>query len=345
MFKQMLKDLLLSFGPSGREDPVAACVERYAAPYADDIRRDALGNLIVHRSGTSGKRIMLSAHMDQIGLIVVDIDENGFLRVAPVGGLSPIIAAAREVVFANGVHGVTALEPKSKNTAAATMQELFVDIGACDREHAEASVNVGDMCVFAGSFADLGDRICCAAMDNRIACAVLIEVLRRMRTDHEVYAVFTAQEEVGLRGAAPAAYGISPDLNINLDTTIAADTPECAKLNMQLGKGAAIKAMDASVIVPAPVRRFLIEVAEKNGIAYQHEVLRAGGTDTGAIQRVRDGIPAGCVSIPTRYIHTPVEMIDLSDAENAVRLVCAALAEETLPLTPGTRTSPLTREK
>ena len=132
MFKQMLKDLLLSYGPSGREDTVAACIERYAAPHADAIRRDALGNLIVHRKGQSGRRVMLSAHMDQIGLVVVDIDETGFLRVAPVGGVAPATAAAREVVFANGVRGVTGWETKTKTAATATMQELFVDIGASD---------------------------------------------------------------------------------------------------------------------------------------------------------------------------------------------------------------------
>ena len=125
--------------------------------------------------------------------------------------------------------------------------------------------------------------------------------------------------------------------NLNLDTTLTADTPECAKLNMALGKGPSIKAMDASVIVPDAVRRFLVDVAKQNGIPYQHEVLRAGGTDTGAIQRVRDGVLAGCISIPTRYIHTPVETIALSDAENAVRLICAALAEDALPAAPGTR--------
>lgn len=337
MFKQMLQDLLLTYGPSGREDAIAACIERYAAPYCDDIHTDALGNLIAHKAGKSGKRVMLSAHMDQIGLVVVDIDENGFLRIAPVGGVSPAIAAARQVVFANGVRGVTGWETKSKTAATAAMPELFVDIGAADRESAEARVSVGDMCVFVGDFIDMGDRVACAAMDNRIACAVLVEVLRRMQTDHEVYAVFTVQEEVGLRGAAPAAYAIEPDLNINLDTTLTGDTPECGKLNMMLGKGAAIKAMDSSVIVPAAVRRFLTDVAEKHHIAYQHEVLRAGGTDTGAIQRVRDGVLAGCISIPTRYIHTPVETIALSDAENAVRLVCAALEENALPAAPGTK--------
>lgn len=337
MFKQMLRDLLLTYGPSGREDAIAACIERYAAPHADQIRRDALGNLIVRRAGTSGRRVMLSAHMDQIGLVVVDIDETGFLRVAPVGGIQAAVAAARQVEFANGVQGVTGWETKTKTPATATIPELFVDIGAIDRESAEAHVNIGDMCVFRGAFIDMGARIACAAMDNRIACAVLLETLARMQTRHEVYAVFTVQEEVGLRGAAPAAYAIEPDLNLNIDTTPAADTPECAKLNMALGKGPTIKAMDASVIVPAAVRRFLMDAAERNGIPYQHEVLRAGGTDTGAIQRVRDGVLAGCVSIPTRYIHTPVETVALSDVENAVRLLCAALAEDELPAAPDVR--------
>ena len=145
MFKQMLRDLLLTYGPSGREDAIAACIERYAAPHADQIRRDALGNLIVRRAGTSGRRVMLSAHMDQIGLVVVDIDETGFLRVAPVGGIQAAVAAARQVEFANGVQGVTGWETKTKTPATATIPELFVDIGAIDRESAEAHVNIGDM--------------------------------------------------------------------------------------------------------------------------------------------------------------------------------------------------------
>ena len=337
MLKPMLKDLLLTYGPSGREDTIAACIERYAAPYCDSVTRDALGNLICMRHGTSGKKIMFSAHMDQIGLVVTDADDNGFLRVSPVGGVNPLVAAARHVVFQNGVNGMTGWETRHKKFPELTMADLFVDIGAADRESALESVDIGDMCTFAPDFNDMGDHISCGAMDNRIACAILVEMLRRMQTDHEVYAVFTVQEEVGCRGAAPAAYQIEPDLVINLDTTIAADTPEAMHLNMKLGGGVCIKAMDASCIVPPYIRRFLQNVADRNGIQTQLEVLHAGGTDTGVIQRVRDGIPSGCLSIATRYIHTPVETIALSDVENAIRLCCAVLEEDVLPVPAGLR--------
>lgn len=337
MFKQMLKDILLAYGPSGREDTVADVISRYVAPHCDEIRRDTLGNLIAFKKGTSGKKIMLSAHMDQIGLIVVDIDDNGFLRVSNVGGVNPAVAGARKVVFENGTEGVTGWETKDKSLGTAKMADLFVDIGATDRAGVEAKVSVGDMCVFKGDFTDMGERVSCGAMDNRVACAVLVEAMTRMMSDHDVYAVFTVQEEVGLRGAGAAAYAIKPDLNINIDTTLTGDTPECPALNMALGKGVTVKSMDSSVIVPPAVRRFLIDAAEKNGITWQNEVLRAGGTDTGAIQRTRDGILAGCISIPTRYIHTPVETVALSDTENAVRLLCAACAEEELPVRPGVR--------
>lgn len=334
----MIKNILGAYGPSGREDKAAEAIKQYVAPYADEVYRDTMGNLIAHKRGTSGKKIMLSAHMDQIGFIVIAIDEKGFLRVARVGGVNPIIATAREVVFENGVKGVTYFENTAKHGVnEATFNELYIDIGCASREEAEKKVAIGDMAVYVTNYVELGERAACGAMDDRICCAIVAEAMKEMKSEHDVYAVFTVQEEVGLRGAAPAAYAVEPDLNINVDTTVAADTPECARLNMALGNGPAIKAMDSSVIVPSSVRRFLVDVAERSGIPYQHEVLRSGGTDTGAVQRVRDGVLAGCLSIPTRYIHTPVETVALSDVENTVRLLCAALAEDELPAAPGLR--------
>jgi len=330
MFKQMLKDVLLAYGPSGREETAAQVIRGYVAPWCDDMYTDALGNLIAYKKGTSGKKIMLSAHMDQIGLIVTDIDDDGFLRVANVGGVNPLITVARDVVFENGTRGVTYFETEKKFTEA-TMMDLFIDIGAKTRAEADEKVQIGDMAVYKTDFVEMGNRFACGALDDRLCCAIIMEALRTMNTTHDIYAVFTTQEEVGLRGATPAAYAIAPDFNINLDVTGQGDTPKCTRMSMKLGKGPAIKAMDLSVIVPMCVRRFMEECAKANAIPYQTEVLRFGGTDTAAVQRSRGGVLAGCVSVATRYIHSPVETADMDDVMNAVKLVNAMVAREDLP--------------
>lgn len=329
--KDMLKSILAAYGPSGREQTVSDVIRGYVEPFADEVYNDALGNLIAVKKGTTGKKVMLSAHMDQIGLIVVDIDEKGFLRVSNVGGVNPVISAAREVRFENGTRGVTYFETEKHGVKDTTMPELFVDIGATSREEAEAKVQIGDVAVYATNFVEMGNRISSGALDDRIACAAVVEAFRTMQNVHDVYAVFTVQEEVGLRGAGAAAYAIEPDLNISLDVTGTGDTPKCSRMSVKLGAGAAVKVMDSSVIVPPVVRAFLEKAAEENNIRVQPEVLRGGGTDTGAVQRTRSGVLSGCISIPTRYIHSPVETADLADYAAAVQLVCAAVAKKELP--------------
>ncbi|MBQ9832467.1 MAG: M20/M25/M40 family metallo-hydrolase [Clostridia bacterium] len=327
--RDMLKNVLETYGPSGHEQRISEVIKGYLNGCCDEIYNDTLGNLIAHKKGTSGKKVMLSAHMDQIGLIAVDIDENGFIRVSNVGGVNPTITIARDVVFENGTKGVVHFETEKKKAGEATLAELFVDIGASSKSEAEKCVNIGDMAVYAAHYTDMGNRISCGAMDNRICCALLITIMQNLKTEHDVYAVFTVQEEVGLRGAGAAAYAIDPDLNINLDVTTCGDMPKAAPMSTGLGRGAAIKVMDSSVIVPECVRRFLVDTAEEKGITYQMEVLRGGGTDTAAVQKTKSGILAGCVSVPTRYIHSPVETIDMRDAENAVALFLAALEKKT----------------
>lgn len=331
--KEMIRDILQAYGPSGREEKVSAVIAEYVKPYVDEVYNDVLGNLIAVKKGTSGKKIMLSAHMDQIGLIVVDVDEKGFLRVSNVGGINPPLSVAREIVFENGVKGVTYFETPATRDAStvATMMTMFVDIGCNTREEALEKVQVGDVGVFVTNVVELGDRLSSGAQDNRICCATIVQALKEMRSPHDIYAVFTVQEEVGLRGAGPAAYGITPDFNINLDVTLTGDTPKLPPMSVSLGQGPAIKMMDSSVIIPVVVRKFMEETAEKEGIPYQREVLRAGGTDTAAIQRVKEGVVAGCISIPSRYVHTPTEVIDMNDVKNTVKLVCALVEREDLP--------------
>ena len=330
LFKNIIMDILSAYGPSGREETVSDVIKTYVAPLADEVYTDKLGNLIAHKKG-AGKKVMLSAHMDQIGLIVTDIDDKGFLRISNVGGVNAPLTVGRPVKFDNGTKGVTYYETKDKKLGDAALKDMFIDVGAKTRAQAEMLVNIGDVAVYDTPFVEMGRRLSSGAMDNRICCAIIVEAMKELSTDHDVYAVFTTQEEVGLRGAMPAAYALEPDFNLNLDVTLCGDTPECGRMSVSLGKGPTVKLMDSSVIVPMSVRKFMQGVAERNGIPYQNEVLYGGGTDTAAAQRSRAGVLAGCISIPCRYVHSPVETVDMDDVENAVKFVRAILAEKELP--------------
>ncbi len=330
-FKEMVKKVTAVYGPSGRESKAAELLSEMIRPYVDEIRIDALGNVIGLKRGTSGKRVMLSAHMDQIGLIVLDIDEKGFLRFAPVGGIDPEMTIGREIVFENGVRGVISRDQKEVKPPA-KLGQMFIDIGCSTREEAEAHVSVGDVCVYAAHFVDMGSRVACGALDDRICCAILVEVMKKIASPHDVYCVFTSQEEVGCRGALAAAYSVDPDFGVNLDVTASADTPECDPMPMKLGAGPAVKYMDDSAVITKPVIDFMHSVAEKHGIKVQNEVLPYGGTDTYAVQPMRGGKAACCVSIATRYIHSPIEVADIADCLAAVDYVCALAEESELPV-------------
>ena len=327
--KDLIKKLTEAYGPSGAEDSVREVVRKEVEPYVDEIRVDALGNLIAHKKG-KGKKVILDGHMDEIGLMVTHIDDNGFLRFGTIGGVNPFSSLAQRVVFKNGTVGVIGNErvdePKDMK-----MEKLFIDIGATNKKEAEAKVQVGDSCAFHQPFVDMGDRIVAKAMDDRVACACIIETLKGLRTDHDIYAVFATQEEVGLRGARAAAFGIEPDLGIALDVTPTGDTPKGRNANVSLGKGAAIKAMDRSCICTPALKNYMVKLAEEKKIKYQIEVLEMGGTDAGAIQMTKAGIPAGVISIPCRHVHTPCEMVDMNDYKDCVALA-KALCESPLAL-------------
>jgi endoglucanase len=321
--KDLIKKLTEAYGPSGAEDSVREVIRKEVAPYVDEIRVDGLGNLIAHKKGT-GKKVILDGHMDEIGLMVTHIDDNGFVRFGMIGGVNPFASLAQRVVFGNGTVGVIGNEridePKDLK-----MEKLFIDIGATDKKAAEAKVRVGDSCAFLQPFVDMGDRVVAKAMDDRVACACIIEALKDVKTTHDIYAVFATQEEVGLRGARAAAFGIEPDLGIALDVTPTGDTPKGRNANVSLGKGAAIKAMDRSCICTPALKNYMVKVAEEKGIKYQIEVLEMGGTDAGAIQMTKAGIPAGVISIPCRHVHSPCEMVDMNDYKDCVALAKALL--------------------
>lgn len=327
--KDLIKRLTEAFGPSGAEDSVREVIRKEVQPYVDEISVDALGNLIAHKKGKGGKRLILDGHMDEIGLMVTHIDDNGFLRFGNIGGVNPYVALGQRVYFENGVMGVIGSE-RIDDPKDLKLEKMFIDIGAKDKKDAESKVQVGTSCAFHQTFVDLGDRVVAKAMDDRVACAIIIETLKRLKgTANDIYAVFAAQEEVGLRGARAASFGISPDVGIALDVTRTGDTPKGVTMDVALGKGAAIKVKDSSLICHPALKNYMVKIAQEKGIKYQMEVLEAGGTDSGAIQMTKAGIPAGVISIPCRYIHSPGEMVDMGDVEACVQLA-KALCESPL---------------
>jgi endoglucanase len=326
--KELIRRLTEAYGPSGREEQIRAIIRAEVEPYASDVRVDAMGNLIALKAGTgSGKRVMLAAHMDEIGLIVSYVDEKGFLRFQPIGGVDVMALVGSRVQFADGTIGVVAPENRREFKDKPELSRLYLDIGASGRD--EARKRLGEAVGYERSLADLKRRIVAKALDDRIGCAVLIETLRRLSgSPHDVSAVFTVQEEVGLRGAQTGTYGLAPDLGIAVDITPAADTPEAPKLAMVLGAGPCIKVMDSGMLSHPGIKRLLMETAEAEGIPYQLEVLDRGTTDAAAIQLARSGVPAGCVSLPCRHYHTPSEMVDMEDVENTVKLLVALLTRQ-----------------
>lgn len=318
--KATIKKLVETISPSGYEAPIRAAVRAEIEALGADLRVDALGSLIA-RSGTpGGKKIMLSAHMDEIGVIVTHIDDRGFVRILPVGGVNPANCIGGRVLFLNGKPGVIYAEKLDEPARAPGFDHLYVDVGASNP--AEAGLKVGDVGVFDRPFLDLGNRFVSKAMDDRIGVAILIEALKLLgKTAHDVYFVFSTQEEVGLRGATTAAYGIDPEIGISVDVTGSGDTPKGSRMAIALGKGAAIKVRDGGMLSDPRIVDWMVNTAEKAGIPYQLEVLEGGTTDARAMQLTRAGVLAGCVSVPCRYVHSPSEMVDASDVEACVRLI------------------------
>jgi putative aminopeptidase FrvX len=327
--RELIRKLVETYGPSGVEDQIRAVIRAEVEPLADEIAVDPLGSLIVHKQGGEGKRIALSAHMDEIGVMVCYVDEEGFARFTRIGGVSPLTCVGARVAFADGTMGVIGVEGKREDTTKIPkFEQLYIDVGATSRD--DCPVQVGDAGVFVRRFAHVegaqGTRLIAKAMDDRIGCAVLIETLRRLEhTPYDLYVVFSVQEEVGLRGARTAAYGIDPDVAIAVDVTTTGDTPECYPMAVELGKGPAVKIQDKRMIAHPAVRDLLIQRAKQADIPYQLEILEWGSTDAAAMQLVRAGVPAGCLSIPCRHIHSPSEMVDEKDVENSVRLLLEVL--------------------
>jgi len=323
----LLKKLVNAFGPSGDERQIAEVIEKEIVDYVDEVSYDSLGNLIARKKG-NGKKIMLAAHMDQIGLLITDIDDKGFLRFTNIGGVSPYISLGQRVIFKNGVIGAIHMEPMD-DYSKLKLENMYIDIGVSSKEDAEKLVSIGDSCVFKSQYYENEDYVISGYMDDRIGCYILIETIKSLKENiNDLYFVFTSQEEVGLRGAKTSAYRIDPDFGVALDVTGSGDTPKAKRFAVGLGKGAAIKVKDQSIIVSPKVKEFMIKTAKDNNIPYQLEVLENGGTDSGAIHLTREGIPSGVISVPTRYVHSPNETISKNDVNNCINLLLKIINSE-----------------
>jgi len=347
---ELLKRLSEVPGVAGREDLVRELIEQELKGTVDVLSVDAMGNLTaIKRAAKEGApKAMVAAHMDEIGFFVKYIDDKGFIRVQKVGGFDPRNLFARQVTVHASLAGkqlIGVMNPAGKPIHISTAEErakvpelesFYVDLGL-DGEAVRKQVRVGDMITLNQQFIDMGAVVTGKALDDRVGCWIMIQTLKRLENPaFEVHAVFTVQEEVGLRGARTGAFRVEPDVGIALDTTLAVDTPDVDEHYRvtQLGQGVGLKVMDGSSISTRWLLDAFLALAEKHGIAYQLEVLPLGGTDAGAIQLNRAGVPSLTLSTPSRYVHTVTEMVAKSDLEAEVALLTAFLQEGTARLTP-----------
>ena len=323
--KDLIQRLVESFGPVGFEDEVRAIIRAEVQDLVDEITIGKLGDLIAVKKGNGqGRKIMLVAHMDEIGLMVTHVDKRGYARVAPLGGVFSLYSVGARVRFADGRLGVLEVERREDTTKSPTLEQLYIDIGAKDKN--SCPIKVGDVACFQQNLATVGERLIAKSMDDRLGCAILIETLRRLKTTrHDVYAVFSVQEETTSVGARTSAYHIDPDVALAIDVTATGDTPKALPMAVELGQGPAIKVRDAGMIADPRVKNWMVQRAKSARIPYQLEIFQGGTTDAQAVQTVREGVPSGGLLIPARYVHSQTEMVDLADVENAVKLLLELL--------------------
>jgi putative aminopeptidase FrvX len=342
---ELLKELTEAIAPPGFEGEVRDICRRELEPIVDEIKVDAMGNLIAVKRGTlkkGKKKIMLAGHMDEIGFLVRFIDDNGFLRLNPAGGFDPKTLIAKRVVVMGktkqligliGTKPIHIMNDEEKKKLP-TLDDLFVDLGLTAEEVAE-EVEIGTPVTLYQPFMQWGDIATGKAMDNRVSMWVIIRALQWTKAPkHDVYAVMTCQEEIGIRGATVAAYGVDPDVGVAIDVTLACDVPGVDKKDhiTKLGKGVAIKVMDsASISHPGLVKKFRA-LAEKEPLLYQLEILPRGGTDARGIQMAREGKPAITLSVPTRYVHSVVETLNINDLDGTAALLALYLKQKDLIL-------------
>ncbi|MBK6545072.1 MAG: M42 family metallopeptidase [Saprospiraceae bacterium] len=337
---ELLKKICLTPGAPGFEQPIRALLMQEMEGYADDVQIDPMGNLIVFIKGISSSKLMLTAHMDEISFIVQHIDDDGFIRFLPLGGFDAKTLTAqrvkihgkKEVIGVMGSKPIHLMNPDERNKAA-QIKDYFIDTGLPKAE-LEKYISIGNPITRERELIQMGKCINSKSLDNRISVYVLLEIIKafgKAKPELDLYAVFTVQEEVGLRGAKSAAHRIAPDYAINIDTTIAFDVPgaQAHEMITKLGNGVAIKFYDSSVIPDYRMVNFLKECADMEKIKWQAELLSGGGTDTGAVQTSGNGSIAGAISIPTRHIHQVIEMVHEEDVLSAIQLLNISIKQIT----------------
>jgi putative aminopeptidase FrvX len=338
MNTSLLKLVCETPGAPGYEQRIREVVLKEIKNFADEVSIDKMGNVTAVRRGKERKKVMAAAHMDEIGFIVTHIDEKGFLRFHTLGGFDPktltaqrvIVHGKEDIIGVMGTKPIHLMSPEERNKAP-QISDFFIDLGL-PKAKVSKLVKVGDSVTRQRELIEMGNCVNCKSIDNRVSVFILIEALRKMKGNipYDFYACFTVQEEVGLRGASVAAHHIEPDFGINLDTTIAFDTPGARPQDMitELGKGAGIKIMDSSTICDTRMVDFLQKTAQKHNIKWQTEILPAGGTDTAGLQRNgKTGAIAGGISIPTRHIHQVIEMADKTDIQSCIDLLHFSVKE------------------
>ena len=336
---KLLSQICKTPGAPGFEQKVRELVIKEIKNLVDEVTVDNMGNVYALKKGTKKKRVMIGAHMDEIGFMVTHIDDKGFIRFTTLGGFDPKTLTAQRVIVhgKKDIIGVMASKPIHVMTAdernrVAKLSDYFIDTGLTKKE-LEKSIKIGDPITREREFIEMGNCVNSKSLDNRLAVFMLIETLRKLKgkkVPYDVYGVFTVQEEVGIRGANVSALKINPDFGFGLDTTIAFDLPGAAEHEKitRLGEGTAIKIMDASTICDYRMVKYMKQTADKHKIKWQPEILTAGGTDTAGIQRMtQGGSIAGAVSIPTRHLHQVIEMADKSDIQAGIDLLTACLLE------------------
>ncbi len=333
----LLKEICETAGAPGFENRIREIVIREVTPLVDKVSVDNLGNVTAFKKGKKAKKVMIAAHMDEIGFMVTHIDENGFLRFHTLGGFDPktltaqrvIVHGKKDLIGVMGSKPIHIMSAEEKNKVP-QIKDYFIDLGMSKKE-VDKYISVGDPITRQRELIEMGNCVNCKSIDNRVSVFILLETLRKLKsTPYDVYGVFTVQEEVGIRGAGVAAHQIEPDFGFGLDTTIAYDVPgsQPHERVTTLGGGAAIKIMDSSTICDVRMVEYMKKTAIKSKIKWQPEILQAGGTDTAGIQRMgKTGAIAGAVSIPTRHIHQVIEMADKNDISNCIKLLTACINE------------------
>jgi len=335
---KLLKEISETPGVSGFESSIRNLIINEIKDLADEISIDNLGNIIALKKGTNNKKILVAAHMDEIGFIINYIDDDGFLHFLPLGGFDPKTLVSQRVIVhgKKDLIGVMASKPihimkPEERKKPAEIQDFFIDLGL-PKSEVEKYVEIGNSVSRERELIEMGECINGKSLDNRISVYILIEVLKKLKNktiSNDLYACFTVQEEVGIRGAQTVSLDINPDFSFGLDTTIAYDVPGSTPKESvtSLGKGTAIKIMDSSAIADYRMVKYMKETANNNNILWQAELLPAGGTDTAMLQRMnKKGAITGAISIPTRHIHQVIESVHKEDVKSSIELLSSCIS-------------------